>query len=257
LCWLAVAEMTSLSRIIKSNGPESAEIGTYDFRPIKQALSAQKQDESAAGFVPLSIFDTSDLNGEYVRDYQEQQEVEQPPCVTLTEDALQKHLSDSFERGLTEGKNLAERGLLHVFKVLRTAAEDVHALREKVLRESEDEILELVLLVARKVIKQEVAMDRTILFNTLKGVLELTPERDEMTLRLNPDDYAMITGAHAEYFRNELQTECMSIKADSLISHGECQLDSHMGMIDATVEAQLDEIFRRMKEERTRLVAAE
>jgi hypothetical protein len=40
-----------------------------------------------------------------------------------------------------------------VFRALRSAAEGVETLREKVLRDSEDEIIKLVMLVAKKIIK--------------------------------------------------------------------------------------------------------
>jgi len=220
------------------------------FRPISQAAAGQAADVAAGAFVPLGIFDTSELHGG-AESQGEQPEIAAPPSVTLIEEELQRRLGESFQNGLIEGKNLAERGLLNVYRSLRIAAEDVHALREKIMRESEDEIVELVMMVSRKVILREVTQDRKILAGVVKAALAAVSERDEITVRLNPDDYILVTSNHEEYFRKELMTDRMRLKSDPTLAQGFCQIDSEMGTIDAGIDSQLNEIFRRLLDERT------
>lgn len=199
----------------------------------------------------MELFDTSELSGVNKHTISEQDAPEEPAGVTLTEVDLKRRLDKSFESGLLEGKNLAERGLLNVFKSLRTAAEDLHALKEKVMRESEDELVKLIMMVARKVILREVSLDRRILSDVVQAAIEGLSERDEIIIRLNPDDYALVTTSRENFLRKELLTDRMQLKPDSSVLPGSCQVDTEMGTINAGIDAQLDEIFRRLLAERS------
>ena len=252
--WPDAVEMTSLSRIIKSTQIGKNNFGAFAFQQISRAVKGQTTEDSSAGFVPMGIFDTSELGSGNAGLHAARQVSDEPPSVTMTEEELSRRLSESFEKGLTEGKNLAERGLVNVFRSLRIATEGVHALREKVMRESEDDLIALIMKVARKVILREVTMDRSILFGVVKAAIAALSERCEITIRLNPDDYILITSGPDESFRNELLTDRMRLKADPAVFQGSCLIDSEIGTIDAGIDGQLDEIFRRLVEQRVLLL---
>lgn len=234
----------SSSRIIKSQPVEggSESLPSFNFRPI-----GQRSTEQSGGFVPMGLFDPSELQG---RLSTSQESEPDPDSVVLSEEEFNRRLRDSFEKGLAEGKNLAERGLFNVFRALRTSSETIHALREKVLRESEDEILKLIMLVARKVILREVSQNRDILTAVVRHAIAGLSERDEITVRLNPDDYALVTTGRENLLNNELASERLHIKPDPSVQSGFCLVDTEMGTINASVDAQLDEIYRRLLEER-------
>lgn len=233
----------SSSRIIKYQ-PESAtdSMPSFNFRPIGQA----NEPGAGGGFVPLGLFDTSEIHGVASN----QKSLPEPDSLVLNEEELNRQLREAFEKGLAEGKNLAERGLLNVFRALRTASESIHSLREKVLRESEDELVKLIISVARKVILREVSQNRDILSDVVQNAIAALSERDEITVRLNPDDYALVTTGRDDILRKEMESERMTLKPDPTVLSGCCLIDTEMGTINASIDAQLDEIFRRMLEER-------
>jgi flagellar assembly protein FliH len=238
----------SSSRIIKSQpGDEAGDIPSFSFKPIRQAVESQAADGTGRGFVPMSLFDSSELNGSVMVS---QRKPDEPAGITLSEEELNSRLRESFQNGLQEGKNLAERGLINVFRALRTASESIHSIRDKVLRESEDELVKLIIMVSRKVILKEVAQDRTILSGVVKSALDGISERDEITVRLNPDDYVLVSADRGDLLNRELVTDRMHIKPDPTVLPGFCQIDTEMGTIDASIDAQLDEIYRRLLEER-------
>jgi flagellar assembly protein FliH len=235
----------SSSRIIKFQPDSSNEsLPSFNFRPIGQAAGDQG---SGGGFVPLALFDTSELTG---INAVAQKNALEPDSVVISEEELNRRLQEAFGNGLADGKNLAERGLLNVFKALRTASEGIHTLREKVLRESEDELLNLIIMVARKVILREISQDRGILSNVVQNAIAGISERDEITVRLNPDDYALATTGRDDILRKELTSERMNLKPDPTVLSGCCMIDTEMGTINASIDAQLDEIYRRLLEER-------
>lgn len=235
-----------MSRIIKSSMQNSSIMSEFSFKSLKPGIHASHGEVESCGFLPMGLFDSSEMNRTG-----EDQEVVEPPSITLTEEELQQQLREAFENGLTDGKNLAERGLVNVFRSLRTAAESVQALREKILRESEDELVKLIILVSRKVILREIAQDRTILSNVVQAAIGAISERDEITIRLNPDDYVLVTTGQGEILRKELITSRMQLKSDPTVLQGFCMVDSELGTIDAGIDSQLEEIFRSLQEERT------
>jgi flagellar assembly protein FliH len=244
----------SSSRIIKSDEKASDIFSEFSFKPISQHVSPPPDNKSSHF---TTILRSGESTGFVVTKYSdpaqeaaEQELPPEPPSVTLSEEELEKRLRESFQDGLKDGKELAEKGLQHVFTSLRTAAENVRDLREKVLKESEEELIKLVILVARKVIRREVAGDNRILSEVVKAATSGITSRDEIVIHLHPDDYSMVTTSHEDYFRQELATDKLRLKADPEISPGSCRVDTEMGTIDASFDSQLDEIFRRLQEER-------
>ncbi len=237
----------SSSRIIKSSKTDLAAMEPFAFQSINRGIPALRPQASASEFVPLGLFDPSESG----RTSAQTEQAPEPEGLFLTEEDLDSRLRESFNSGLQEGKNLAERGLVNVFKALRGASDQILSVREKVLRESEDEVLNLIMLIARRVIVREIKQDRTILSAVVHKALAGVTEQDEITVRLNPDDYAMIIAGRDDILNKNLISQRMSLKSDPTVAPGCCQVDTEMGTIDAGLDAQLEEIYRQMLEERT------
>jgi len=138
-----------------------------------------------------------------------------------------------------------------VFKGLRTAAEDLQNLREKVLRDSEDDLLDLTMAVARKVVGREVMQDRQVVIRLIRTVIQNLNERDELLIRVHPDDYTLLVTSQNEALKSELGAVKFILKPDPTIEIGSCQVETEWGTVDAGFEAQMEEIYRRLQEDRT------
>jgi flagellar assembly protein FliH len=256
------AKMSS-SKVIKAGGDE-VQIGGFIFQSILSgglSLPA-RSTEKTEDFTPMELFDPSELGDK--RKYIVQPQVVDiaeaapppPPGTFITDEDLQRYQEESYQRGLQDGKNLAERGLLNVFKGLRTAAEDLQLLREKILRDSEDDLLSLSLAIARKVVTREVAQDRLVVMRLIRTALQNLNEKDELLIRIHPDDYALLTTSQNEALKSELAAVKFTLKPDPTVEVGSCQVETERGTVDAGFEAQLDEIYRRLLEERTDSITA-
>ena len=244
--------MMSSSRIIKSVQQDVSNISDFNFRQIGQSTALPVAEKRSTGFIPMGILTEA---GEFkpYNDAPEEEPVEiGPPVIEITEDDLNQRISDAFNSGLKEGKELAERGLTNVFRALRVSSEAIHDLREKVLRESEDELVNLIMMVARKVITREISQDRSILAGVVHNAIAALSEREEVIVRINPDDYVLTTTGREEYLQKELFSERLQLRPDPTVPAGFCQIDTVMGTIDASMDAQLEEIYRHLLEQRTK-----
>jgi len=257
------AKMSS-SKVIKA-GDDELQIGDFSFQNILRGGLHQniKSNEKTEGFTPLALFDTSELGAKanFVPNITSEEasplEPTLPPGTFISDDDLQRYQEESYQRGLQDGKNLAERGLLNVFKGMRTAAEDLQQLREKTLRDSEGDLLALTFAIARKVITREVAQDRQIVLRLIKTALSGLNEQDELIIRLHPDDHALLSNNTSMALQKELSSVRFQMKPDPAVEIGSCLVETGRGTVDAGFEAQLEEIYRRLLEERTEAVVAE
>ncbi len=237
----------SSSKIIKHSEYDSLCATEFNLTNIRQTRAVISPVVHTQGFVPMGLFQDLD------NDCSEQEEVVDtgPPPIEISEEELDQKINDAFNSGLKEGKELAERGLINVFRALRASSESIHNLRDKILRESEDELLNLVMLVARKVIIQETTQDRSILAGIVKHAIAGLSLRDEITVRINPDDYQLVTSGRDQLLHDELVNERLLLKPDPSVSAGFCLVDTAMGTIDASLDSQLDQIFRSLVDQRT------
>lgn len=247
----------SSSKIIKQADHDGACFSEYSFRNIGQTGITEPDGEGAGSFVPMGLF-----QGSGSQDSEPEEVVDAgPPPIVISEEDLNERISNGFndglKEGLKEGKELAERGLINVFRALRASSETIHNLRDKVFRESEDELIDLVMLVARKVIIREITQDRSILAAVVHNALAGLSAREEITVRINPDDYLLATSGRDEVLHKELLSERLLLKPDPSVTAGFCLVDTAMGTIDATLDGQLDQIYRSLLEQRTAAVVCE
>jgi flagellar assembly protein FliH len=211
---------------------------------MKESGGVATVTQSAGSFVPLDLIGSKQ---EVVID-------EGPPRIEITEEDLDQRVSEAFSNGLKEGKELAERGLINVFRALRASSETIHNLRDKIFRESEDEIINLIMLVARKVIVNEVTHDRSVLAGVVQSAIVDLSSREEITVRINPDDYQLVTSGRDELLLKELLNEHLLIKPDPSVAAGFCLVDTEMGTIDASLDGQLEQIYRSLLEQRATVI---
>lgn len=260
MCLADGAAKMSSSRVIKA-GSDELQIGGFDFDSVLRdgTPPAPKSLDTSGDFRPLPLFDPSELKGKLQFNLpaaapeptaSEIASPPQPPANMISEEDLQRYQEESYQRGLQDGKSLAERGLLNVFKSLRTAAEEMLQAREKLLRDSEDDLLQLSMAVARKIINREVAQDRQMVLRLVGLAIENLSEKDELVIRVHPDDHALLTSGMKDQVSRDLAAVSFSFKPDPGIEIGSCQIETQRGTVDAGFEAQLDEVYRRLLDER-------
>jgi flagellar assembly protein FliH len=237
----------SSSNIIKQADPGGTGISEFCFRNIGQGSVTFPSLQSTGSFVPMGLFQGADHHESVL---EEAVDIG-PPRIEISEDDLNQRINDAFNTGIKEGKELAERGLVNVFRALRASSETIHNLRDKIFRESEDELINLTMLIARKVILQEITQDRSILAAVVKSALDTLSAREEITVRINPEDYQLVTSGRDQLLLNELLNERLLLKSDSSVAVGFCLVDTEMGTIDASLDGQLEQIYRTLVEQRT------
>jgi flagellar assembly protein FliH len=159
------------------------------------------------------------------------------------------------ETGRTEGYEAGKAEAERLISRIHTILERVQDRRQQILDESEQQIVDLALLVARKVIKVLVTTEHeNIVKANVSAALQKLRSRGIVTVKVNLADLDLATG-HKEEFTQLIETVAtgagqveLHIHEDSSVDPGGCIVETDFGEIDARINAQLSEIESRILE---------
>ena len=147
---------------------------------------------------------------------------------------------DGFEKGSAEVERLIER----MHKIL----EAVMQRREEILQDTESQIVELVILMARKVIKILSENQKNVIMANTIAALKKVKTRGNVTLRVNIEDVKLTT-AHADEFIQHVENiQGVTVQEDSSVEKGGCIVETDFGAIDARISSQLTELENKILE---------
>jgi flagellar assembly protein FliH len=156
----------------------------------------------------------------------------------IERDAFAKGFAQGERSGQEAGNQRAEAMLGR----LTTTLQELTDLRARMIHQTERQMVELALAVARRVIHREVSLDPDLLVAMARVALDRLGEATQITVRLNPDDFQLAGAAG----KAQLGNSNVSVVADGRIPRGGCRVESDMGVIDAGIDAQLQEIAQAL-----------
>lgn len=112
------------------------------------------------------------------------------------------------------------------------------------------DILEISVDIARKIVKKEIEQDPQLILETITDVLQtLSKDESRVSIKVNPSQYSIAKDALPSIVASlgiEVKTK---VVADDTIEEGGCILQTTNGIVDATIESQLEiikEVFKGM-----------
>ncbi len=161
---------------------------------------------------------------------------QQAQLAALEREAFTKGYAQGERAGLEAGGKRAEAMLRRLAQTL----EELSGLRDNMVRQTERELVQLAMAIARRVLQREVSVDPELAAALAHIALERLGGARPATVRLHPDDYASVTAGQGAV----LGGRQVQIVPDPSVSRGGCLVESEFGFIDASVDAQVDEIAR-------------
>ncbi|QXE90267.1 flagellar assembly protein FliH [Geomonas subterranea] len=194
------------------------------------------------------VFRPIQLGGEEPAPAEEEEEPEAPPAMIAEDEAL-KRIQQAHAEGMRKGRQQAEEDLAKVSEALAQALLSTGALRAQLMHDAEEDLLKLSVLIARKVMMREFSLDPGLVAGLVHGAVELAADEGEIVVRLNPEEYQVV--AYSPQFQAlSRDRKKITLREDPALGPASCLVETVRGNIDAGLDAQLDEIMRRLSEER-------
>lgn len=125
-------------------------------------------------------------------------------------------------------------------KRMANSIEDIATVKQRYLAESEDQLVRLAVAVARRILYREIQVDTEALFGLIHAATQRAELRELNRILLNPKDHQALL-PHLERLQLPPRVEIVS---DQALERGALLLESTSGILDASIQAQLDEVER-------------
>ena len=147
---------------------------------------------------------------------------------------------DGYKDGYAEAERLVER--------MHKIVDSVMQRREEILNETERQIVELVVLISRKVVKVISENQQSVILSNVLSALKKVKGRGDVVVRVNMEDVKLTT-AHIQDFISRVESvKGITVMEDSSVEKGGCIVETDFGAIDARISSQLTELEERIQE---------
>ncbi|HPE35960.1 MAG TPA: flagellar assembly protein FliH [Spirochaetales bacterium] len=160
----------------------------------------------------------------------------------VTKEAYKKGWDQGREDGYKEGRNEVERliGRLHV--ILERAMDK----RAEILEQTEGQIVELVLLIARKVVKTISENQKNVVISNIAQALRKLKTRSDVIIKVNLADLQLASDHSKDFVEMAENAKRLTVVEDSSIDRGGCVIETDFGEIDARIQSQLHELEEKI-----------
>ncbi len=155
-------------------------------------------------------------------------------------------VAEAYARGRRESLAQIREDFGQSVEALSLAMEQLSALRESLLLDNLNDMKRLVMVIAEQVVGAVVEQDPDLILRTLKKALHFSVQSDEYQIRVSPDDFKAVTEKKPFFLSAISGLNNIVFESDPSISPGGCVVESELGEVDATIEAQLDEIRKNL-----------
>lgn len=162
----------------------------------------------------------------------------------IEKDASEKGYREGHEEGYNIGKQEAER-LVERLHIVLTKAIDK---RNEIIENSETQLVNLVLLIAKKVIKVISENQKNVVINNVIQALRKLKSRGNVVIRVNLEDLELTTEHTKDFLKMVENVKSITILEDSSVDKGGCILETDFGQIDARISSQINEIEEKILE---------
>ncbi len=205
---------------------------TRAFQMIQDSKEKVKLEEDSGKAKADQIMDRAKLEVERMIKEAEMKVAE------IEHEAYQKGYDAGREVGFKKGQGEVRRLIDRLGTIVGKAID----IREDIIKASEKQMVEMILIIARKVIKDEIIERKEIVLNNIREALKRIKDRDRVDIRVNFADLEL-TAAHKDELIKMMESlRKVNISEDSRVDRGGVIIETDVGAIDARISTQLKEI---------------
>jgi flagellar assembly protein FliH len=153
---------------------------------------------------------------------------------------------DAFSKGFAQGERAGGEAAAQraeaMLRRLTETLEELTTLRQQMIHETERQMVQLALAIARRVVHREVSIDHDLLIAMARVALDRLGESAQVTVRLSPEDFEATSAVRSAQWTGSHVT----VVADARVGRGGCRVESEFGAMDAGVDGQIHEIARAL-----------
>lgn len=234
-----------MSKIIKAFESDSRTVSAFSFTEIVEAAHGEPSGEV------LPEVSREDIEPDQLADLESLIQQRLLEAERRAQELEQEGYEKGYAQGLKDGTEYGRRTMQVARERFEALLEQLMSLPGAVFEDYRDWFISSCLAVSRHIALGELQTHPSMLVQLVEGILREAEEAQGITLWLHPKDLDLLT-QHAALEELVAKAEKhFSIRPDPELSRGGCRLESHLQLIDASMEnrlALIEKAVRTMNE---------
>jgi len=210
---------------MNSDDDRSEEAESIDYKAIGEGIIHKAKSEADL-IVKEALLEAKDIVTNASNDMEE-----------LKNRVIDQSEKEGYSEGIAQAKMEYEQLLAEV----QHLKEQVSLEYEKILESLEEDTVNTILQISRKVISNELKCKENILL-LVKDAFEKCSKEHKVVLKLSEQDYEYVRENNEELAKMLERSEEVEIKKDLSLKEGGCVIDTPLGSIDASAYTKFDKI---------------
>ncbi len=162
----------------------------------------------------------------------------------VEQESRDKGYAEGHEKGYKNGSEEVGRLVEQLHTVITKAIDK----RNQIIEDSETQLINMVLLIANKVIKVISENQKNVVINNVIQALRKLKSRGDVVIRVNLADLQLTTDHTRDFMDRIENVKSITVLEDSSVDKGGCIIETDFGQIDARISSQLKDIEERVLE---------
>ncbi|MCF8067793.1 MAG: hypothetical protein K9L30_04315 [Desulfobacterales bacterium] len=155
-------------------------------------------------------------------------------------EAREAERKKAYDKGLAQGEQEGKKKAQQVVNNMQTVLDQIEGLWAELVKKYENEIINLVLKVAEKVVCGKAAVDDEMVKDAILNAFTMIPQPSEATIRVNPEDFKYIETVKSDFFEKVKTLKQVSVISDPAVGRGGCKVETSSGKIDSSLASRLE-----------------
>lgn len=217
---------------------------------VSQPQAPVQPQQAPEAEAPIDLFDLDNIDfsqrqerrrGDRRRGYRR---IDDRNLISRAQEEADSIKETAAKEGYRAGIEQAESDIV----ALRSKIADFISSKQEVFEFIAPDILEISVDIAKKIIKKEVEQDPQVILNSIIDVMRtLSKEEPRITVKLNPLQVDLVKTELPEYISSMGIDAKITVVGDDNIEEGGCILNTNNGIVDASIDTQLEIIKAALK----------
>jgi flagellar biosynthesis/type III secretory pathway protein FliH len=152
--------------------------------------------------------------------------------------------------GAAQGRREGKEEVLPAAVAFANAGQALIVFEEQMVSRYTPEMVRLAFQIAEKIIQKTAPTDPEIIASILQRARQEIPEARHIRVRINPQDHQLLAEMRPDLVKIRGDSgRTIEVVPDEEIGRGGCKLETEIGVVDATMPTQLEELRRQLLDE--------
>ena len=155
-------------------------------------------------------------------------------------------LNQAKETGLNEGREQGKKELKTQIETIFQHINTAKKLQDKLLQDSEKNILELSVKIAEKIVQKEIKSQKKALVAIIKEAMHKITDKDKVIIKTSPEELQIAQNQFSTIQNLIPDIKVLEIEEDDRIQPGGCIIETKLGFVDSSISTKLDTIKKAL-----------